>query len=75
MSLAVASVNRIALKRAIGVDAVSLWRDNRVFGNKLQVERLAPAFQQILERFAHDTFAPATRYLAQLVEFGAIFVD
>ena len=34
-----------------------------------------PAFQQILERFAHDSFAAAARHRAQTVEFGAIFVD
>lgn len=67
MSLAEAGVNRIALKRTIGVDAVTLGCDDGVFCDKLQIERFAPAFEQILERFTHDTFASAARYLAQAV--------
>lgn len=62
-------------QRPVGINPVALWRDNRVFGDELQVLAFAPAFQQILERFAHDTFAPTARYLAQAVKVGAIFVD
>ena len=62
-------------QRAVGVDAVAFWCNDGVFGNKLRIERLAPAFQQIPERFAHDTFAAAARYLAKPVQFSAILID
>jgi hypothetical protein len=46
-----------------------------VFGNELEVVRLAPALEQILERLAQHTFALTAGHRTQPVQLAAIFVD